>query len=219
MKDNDQWQARWEEGRIGFHQDVANELLAQFWPKLVPDSSVSVLVPLCGKSRDMTWLHQRGHSVLGVELTEIACKAFFEEQEFPYDVERVGTHDVYIGKGVADGIRIFCGDLFELQSEQISGVGAWYDRAAIVALPPEIQRTYADWLASMLGSGTPGFMLTFDYPRGVRTGAPYPVSLADVESLFGDSFKVLLLDETDLGSNNRWGLSWVKEPVIQLSRV
>jgi hypothetical protein len=86
-------------------------------------------------------------------------------------------------------------------------------------LPPEIQRTYADWLASMLGSGTPGFMLTFDYPRGVRTGAPYPVSLADVESLFGDSFKVLLLDETDLGSNNRWGLSWVKEPVIQLSRV
>ncbi|MGB0641058.1 MAG: hypothetical protein ACPGTU_17100, partial [Myxococcota bacterium] len=64
----------------------------------------------------------------------------------------------------------------------------------------------------------PGLMLTFDYPRGVRDGAPYPVSLADVESLFQAGFEVVLLDEFDLGANNRWGLAWVKEPVIQLKR-
>jgi thiopurine S-methyltransferase len=218
MIDGDRWQARWEEGRIGFHQDVVNEILTQRWPQIVEDSSSTVLVPLCGKSRDMTWLHQQGHSIVGVELTEIACRAFFEEQDFPYVVERIGSHELFVGTGVADGIRIFCGDLFELPVDQVSDVGAWYDRAAIVALPPEVQKLYAAWLTRTLKSGTPGFMLTFDYPRGVRNGAPYPVSLTDVESLFQSNFDVVLLGQVDLGANNRWGLSWVKEPAIQLTR-
>ncbi|MGB0641632.1 MAG: thiopurine S-methyltransferase, partial [Myxococcota bacterium] len=158
MIDVDRWQARWEEGRIGFHQDVVNETLIQRWPQIVVDSSATVLVPLCGKTRDMTWLHQRGHSVVGVELTEIACKAFFEEQGFPYVVEHVGAHDLFIGTGVADGIRIFCGDLFTLPVDQIADVGAWYDRAAIVALPPKLQQQYAAWLTRSLKSGTPGLM-------------------------------------------------------------
>ena len=218
MDDVDQWLSRWQEGRIGFHQDEANELLIRFWPRLIPEPSVSVLVPLCGKSRDMTWLHQRGHAVLGVELTKIACTAFFEEQGFPYVVESTGSHELYVGTGEAEGIRIFCGDLFTLPPQMVSTVGAWYHRAAIVALPPEIQRRYVDWLSVVLGSRSIGFMLTFDYPRGVRTGAPYPVGFADVQSLFQDTHEVVLLDEIDLGADNRWGLPWVKEPVIQLIR-
>ena len=30
----DFWQARWDEGRIGFHQDEVNPYLQRYWPTL-----------------------------------------------------------------------------------------------------------------------------------------------------------------------------------------
>ena len=75
-----EWAARWNAGRTGFHQPIVNAQLVQYWADLVPNENAGVIVPLCGKSRDMRWLHQRGHTVVGIEIVESACQAFFEEQ-------------------------------------------------------------------------------------------------------------------------------------------
>ena len=38
-------------------------------------------MPLCGKSRDLTWLaRERGHSVVGVEVAEPAIRDYIEER-------------------------------------------------------------------------------------------------------------------------------------------
>ena len=42
----------------------------------------TVLVPLCGKAHDLAFLAERGHRVVGVELSEIAVRAVFSEHEF-----------------------------------------------------------------------------------------------------------------------------------------
>ncbi len=49
--------------------------------------SISILVPLCGKSLDLHWLYQHGHSVVGVELSGLAAKQFFEENGIQYTSE------------------------------------------------------------------------------------------------------------------------------------
>jgi thiopurine S-methyltransferase len=213
------WHTRWEEGRIGFHQEDVNEQLVQYWPDMVPEPTSTVLVPLCGKSRDLTWLKNRGHSVLGIELSSIACRAFFEEQGFSFRLKSAGDHQMYIGEGEADGIRLWCGDLFEVPTALLASVDAWYDRAAIVALSADQQRRYAAWLTDGLRPGTEGLIVAFDYPRGIRNGLPYPVGIQDIQTLFADRSRVQLLEETSLTEGNRWDLPWVNQPVMQITRL
>ena len=212
------WKSRWVEGRIGFHQEQADSLLVEHWAVSVPDSAATVLVPLCGKSLDMLWLHQRGHKVIGVELSDIAIRAFFEENELDFEVSTSGVHQVFTGTGVAAGLQLWCGDFFKLTQAQLGGVDALYDRAAIVALPPALRRSYVSQLDTLLSSAACGLMLTFDYPQAERGGPPFSVSFSDVVAQLGESFDCTLVDTLDLTEDNRWSLSRLEEPVIRLKR-
>ena len=53
---HDFWLEKWKSGSTGFHQDSVNPYLPEHWPQADVDSGSTVLVPLCGKSRDMLWL-------------------------------------------------------------------------------------------------------------------------------------------------------------------
>ena len=77
------WHSRWQEGRIGFHQDRPTPLLVEHWTSLGLAQGSRVFVPLCGKSLDMAWLASQGHRVLGVELSAMAVRAFYEEHYVP----------------------------------------------------------------------------------------------------------------------------------------
>ena len=58
------WHQKWKENRIGFHQADFNRWLQSWWS--AQQGSDPVLVPLCGKSRDMLWLREQGHPVDGL---------------------------------------------------------------------------------------------------------------------------------------------------------
>jgi len=127
--EKDFWLERWEREEIGFHQNEINPYLRQHWQELHLANGSEVFVPLCGKSRDMQWLREQGFSVLGVELSAVAVQAFFKENNYaPHHVasERFECYD-------ADGIRILCGDFFDLDAGDLAQAGAVYDRASLVA--------------------------------------------------------------------------------------
>lgn len=73
------WHQRWEENRIGFHQADFNRWLQSWWSAQKQDEPV--LVPLCGKSRDMLWLNGLGHPIDGFELSALAIEQFFSENQ------------------------------------------------------------------------------------------------------------------------------------------
>ena len=75
------WKNRWKNNQTGWHREEYNEMLVKHWPSLNIGANCNVLVPLCGKSLDMRWLAEQGHSVLGLELVEEAVHAFFQEQK------------------------------------------------------------------------------------------------------------------------------------------
>src|SRR5690242_9993404 len=75
--DPDFWHARWAERQIGFDQAQPNPLLTKYWPSVCGANDVPVFVPLAGKSIDMRWIRERGHPVLGVELSATAIGEFF----------------------------------------------------------------------------------------------------------------------------------------------
>lgn len=78
---NQRWKNKWKQDDIGFHQLHINPLLPQFWPNLNLTAGDTVLVPLCGKSLDMSWFLAEGYKVIGIELSNIAIQAFFLPNE------------------------------------------------------------------------------------------------------------------------------------------
>ncbi len=186
------WHERWETGTLGFHQQNVNPLLEKYWPKLALAKGKSVFIPLCGKSLDMKWLRDQGHPVIGVELSPIAIRDYFETASIDFSETDHGKLKLYSG----GGFELYCGDFFELAASDLSKVGAVYDRAALIALPPEMRARYAAKMAELVSVGTPIVLLTIEYNQSKMSGPPHSVPPAEVESLFSDAF---LVEELEAG--------------------
>lgn len=214
--DDDYWIGRWNRGEIGFHQEHINPYLTEYWPTLnaVPDSTV--LVPLCGKSRDMIWLREQGHTVLGIEFSTLAVDGFFQDNA----ITPLCHSDKRFTHYRTDNLRILQGDFFDLRKTDVENVRAVYDRAAIVALPPQIRRQYVRHLLHLLPAATQMLLLGFDYPHTEMQGPPYAVSNDEIRALFGQHAQVDLLRQIDvLDDNPRFrerGLSRLQESVLRI---
>lgn len=215
--DKEFWLERWKRDEIGFHQDEINSYLRQYWNELNAPGNSEVFVPLCGKSSDMQWLHEHGHPVLGVELSTIAVQAFFRENG--YTPKRVTTEE--FDRYEVDGIRILCGDFFDLEKNDLAKVRAVYDRASLIALPPEMRERYASHLVSILPPATKILLITFDYPQHEMPGPPFAVSRNEVEALYKRHADVRLLAHLDvLPQNPRFqlrGMSRLHENIFLLT--
>jgi len=218
----DFWLERWDRGEIGFHQDEVNPYLIQYWPQLHLARDSVVFVPLCGKSRDMLWLRERGHRVLGVELSAVAVQAFFKENG--YIPQHVSQHQVTGGKFdrcEANGIRILCGDFFDLSKDDLADVGAAYDRASLIALPPDMRERYARHLVSILPPATQILLVTVEYPQAEMQGPPFSVTSSEVATLYREHAELRLLAQLDvLAKNPRFqerGLSRLQESIFLLT--
>ena len=186
LRPNSFWRERWEQNQIPFHQAEVNPLLEQFWTSLALDAESPVFVPLCGKSRDMHWLREQGHRVVGVELSPIACRDFFADAGMEPRLFDHGSFQVY----EAEGYRLLCGDLFALSTVDLEGVSAVFDRASLFAFPAERRRDYARAMGNVLSPGARTLLLTFEYETGTMTGPPFSVTEEEVLELYGGAFDV-----------------------------
>lgn len=169
----DFWNARWREGRIGFHEGRPNAHLSRHVARL--GARRRVLVPLCGKAEDLAWLAGQGHEVVGVELVEDAVRAFFSEHGLTPTVTPRGAHTEY----AAAGLTLLAGDFFATTRELLGPVDALYDRAALIALPPAMRTRYAAHLLGLLPKGAPGLVITLEYPQAAMPGPPFSVPEAE----------------------------------------
>ncbi|MCC7198208.1 MAG: thiopurine S-methyltransferase [Gammaproteobacteria bacterium] len=180
------WHARWQQGQIGFHRQDYHPKLERWWPQLELPPGARVLAPLCGKSLDLRYLAGRGHEVIGCELSPLAAEAFFAEAGLAPERSAAGKSE----RWSAQGISILVGDFFDLQASDTGPLQAFYDRAALVALPSALRRDYATRLATLMPAGTAGLLLALDYPDGALEGPPFSVDTAEVHDILGPNFTV-----------------------------
>ena len=194
----DFWTERWELGQTAWDQAEVHPSLSEHWGALDVSDGGSVFVPLCGKSVDMIWLAEQGHRVIGSELSEIGVREFFAAVDLAPAERTVDAFTVF----EAGPYEIWCGDFFELPTAAVADAQAVYDRASIVALPPDMRRRYADHLATLLVPGTVSLLVTFVYPQGEMNGPPFAVTDHEVRELFGTAFDIELLVDIDAGERN-----------------
>ncbi|MGV8842743.1 MAG: thiopurine S-methyltransferase [Pseudomonas sp.] len=213
----DFWQARWSQDQIGFHLPQVNPCLLQYWPVL--PAGTRVLVPLCGKSLDLAWLAEQGLRVLGIELTQMAVEAFFSERQLQPEISTHGVFTQYR----AGSIELWCGDFFALTAADVADCAALYDRAALIALPPELRERYTAHLTSILPLACQGLLITLDYDQAQMSGPPFAVTDQEVQRLLGAAWQPHLLETRDVLEDNlrflQRGLSRLDERVYRLARV
>lgn len=207
---HEQWLQRWREGRIGFHRHDTHPALVHFWPQLGIPAGTKVLVPLCGKSLDMHWLADAGYPVLGVELAPDAIRQFFDEQEGRRTQDGVSRYR-QSGFAVArqGKVELWQGDFFHLHIHQVNEIGAFYDRASLIALPPATRQRYAFHLAQLLSPGAQGLLVSLHHNER-HQGPPYSVSNAEIEVLLSANFALTKLASGATDDQGRvesvWGL-------------
>ncbi|WP_417598228.1 thiopurine S-methyltransferase [Oceanospirillum sp.] len=192
------WHQRWEEGRIGFHQDDVHPALPAYWnpvpEKLLASDDLSeaavkerrvVLVPLCGKSNDMVWLADQGWQVIGVELSERAVTDFFIAQGLSPVHTQVADQ---LSSYQAGPYLLYCGDMFHLHRQHMVSVTAVYDRASLVALPEAKRHRYAFHLAQMLSPAVEMLLVSLEHDK--PAGPPFSVDATEIEWLFGANFEI-----------------------------
>lgn len=210
------WLERWERGEIGFHLDDINPYLRHYWPQLQVPAGSRVLVPLCGKSLDLLWLRDQGYRVTGVELSRLAVEAFFQEAGLVPEITVIGELQHY----VAGDIEVFCGDFFALTTALVPDVVAVYDRASLIALPPDLRVRYVRHLATLAGKPAVSLLVTMDYPQAEMPGPPFAVSEDEVRQLYDGLAQVQALAAFDvLAQNERFrqrGLTRMHEHVYRL---
>ena len=214
----DFWHQRWQQELIGFHQSETNHYLKKHIASLGIKPGDTVFVPLCGKSLDMWWLRDQGYRVLGVELSPIACEAFFAEAGRQPRQLVIGAFTSW----KAVDVEILCGDFFRRTDDMLIDVRAVFDRAALIALPTEMRKAYVDHLAELLSPGVSGLLITMEYPQSEMQGPPFAVAQNEVESLFANRFQIELLEDVDvLAKSPRFrdrGLSAMREKVYRFQR-
>ena len=161
----EEWLERWLIGRIGWHEESGNAALKRYWTA----SGRRVLVPMCGKTVDMLWLEEQGNEVVGIELSDIAARAFFHENDLAF-TEHAGELTEYRARDRR--ISLFCGDYFAFNGGPFD---AHFDRGALIAMNSEIRPGYAAHTASLLIPDAYQLVIALEYDEKVAKGPPFSV--------------------------------------------
>lgn len=186
--DSQFWIDAWNEGKTNFHQQEYHQKLTEYFPQLNPKAGQKVLVPLCGKSKDILWLHGLKLNVHGVELYVQPVEDFFKENQL--DVKKTQDHNFahYSHKN----ITISCGDFFKLDAND--SYDFVYDRAALVALPFEMRKNYAEVVKRSLKIGGKCLLICYDYDQSKLEGPPFSVTANEIQDLYQDQCKIQLME-------------------------
>lgn len=176
----DFWNQKWARRELGFHEPDGNALLKAWFSKLSLARGARVLVPLCGKTRDIGWLLSQGMAVVGVELNEGAVRELFDELGVQPEVREVGA----VKHFSAPFLDVFVGDFFAVDRGVLGDVDAIYDCAALVALPAAVRDQYTQRLVA-LTDGAPQLVICFEYDQQEMQGPPFSIDAAELERHYG----------------------------------
>lgn len=186
------WQERWRTGQIGFHLSQPHTSLVKNADRLPRGT---IFVPLCGKSQDLLFLAKKGQKVMGVELSSMACRQFFEENSLSFEVVQEGAFSVYHSKDPKVLVTLYCGDFFNLPNEIWEEIECIYDRAALIALPPEMRQRYVARIKEQcrLKRNFVLLLITIEYDQTKMEGPPFSVSISEVETLYAPTWRGMTL--------------------------
>ncbi|XP_049572330.1 thiopurine S-methyltransferase isoform X2 [Orcinus orca] len=186
----EEWQEKWVNHKIAFHQERGHQLLKKHLDTFLKGAKeLRVFFPLCGKAVEMKWFADRGHSVVGVEISELGIREFFMEQNLSYSEEQImEIPGAKVFKSSSGNISLYCCSLFDLPS-------------------------YADIMLSLTRTGFQYLLSVFSYDPTKHAGPPFYVPDAEIRTLFGSVCNIHCLEKVDAfeEGHKSWGIDYIFE--------
>lgn len=207
------WINKWENQEIGFHLEKPHPLLEKYYELIFQDHK-SILLPLCGKSKDLTYLAKRKFDVVGCELSPLAVGDFFSENSLQPLFCKLQQFNIY----TYGNIKVMQGDFFEMESSIVSPCTAIYDRAALIALPPLMRRQYVTHLKNLLPEAEM-LLITLSYDQSCMDGPPFSVDEEEVGEIFDFAEVVRLYHKNIIEKELKFkqnGLSYLYETAYHI---
>ncbi len=187
------WKQAWEEGRTGFHGEVPHQFLVSYRDQL---KGPKVLVPLCGKSLDLLYLHGQNFDVTGIELSDLALDQFESEHKLSFERTLEGPHEFRS----MDRMKLICGNFFSYdEGHKFDSI---YDRAAAIALPKEMRAHYYKHLDHLLAPGGIIMMIVISAPGAqveLDFGPPFFIPEDEIKEAFSENYSITELAITNKG--------------------
>jgi thiopurine S-methyltransferase len=121
--------------------------------------------------------------VIGIELVEDAVKQFFAAHAT--EPERTTDGPLVIHR--AGAITVIAGDIFAVTPTHVGSIDGIFDRAALVALPPEMRVRYVAQLRALAPAIRRELLVSIEYPEGAHPGPPFCVESAEIRSHYPDA--------------------------------
>lgn len=187
------WHDKWQRREIAFHREQINPYLSAYFPTLALQAGQTVFLPLCGKTKDVSYFLQLGLQVVGVELSEVAVQELFADLGVQPEISDVLGMRCY----QTTQLRIFVGDFFKLTTEHLGRIDAIYDRAALVALPLTMRQAYTKHLLN-LSHNAPQLLITYEYEQSLVDGPPFSISRNEVEQHYASVYTIEVLHTAEV---------------------
>ncbi|MCY4320954.1 MAG: thiopurine S-methyltransferase [Bdellovibrionaceae bacterium] len=199
------WLEIWEKNETPFHQFDYNRLLVKYWSSLNLEKGTEIFIPFCGKSKDMLWLKNQGYKILGNELSELATKQFFKENNLDFETD----FDKNFSINKSDQIKIMIGDYFSLTPDHTSQVRAVFDRASLIALPSNLRKKYVNQMKNLLVKDCIILLITLEYEKETVTPPPFDVRDKEIYELYGSWSKITKLETLNANIKEKDGFETV----------
>ncbi|KAG8510981.1 Thiopurine S-methyltransferase, partial [Galemys pyrenaicus] len=186
----EEWQEKWVNHKTGFHQEQGNQFA------------------------------DRGHSVVGVEISELAIREFFTEQNLSYSEEPVvDLPGAMLFKSSSGSISLYCCSLFDLPRANIGKFDRIWDRGALVAINPGDHQRYTDIMLSLMGKEALYLLNVLSYDPTKHAGPPFYVPDAEIQRLFGSMCSIHCLEKVDIFEEKykAWGIDYFFEKLYLLT--
>jgi thiopurine S-methyltransferase len=108
----------------------------------------------------------------------------------------------------AGAITIAAGDFFATSSASVGPIDGIYDRAALIALPPQLRARYSAHVRQIAPRAARELLITLEYPAGSYEGPPFSVEEQEVRASFAGA-DVQLIDEGS-DPDQRGGGTWIE---------
>jgi thiopurine S-methyltransferase len=205
--DKNFWIERWKKKEIGFHLNDYHDFLKKHGEIYFKDVS-NVFIPLCGKSKDILWFYHFGKTVVGIELSDIACREFFLENHLQYNKSEYKNFQIY--HTLDKKIYLINGDFFELNKDVLNFINitiqAVYDRASLIALPFDLRKQYVKHMFRMLNNKIKYFLITMEFEPIEKTqkeiGPPFSVTENEIKNLFEGYCTIKKIEERSIERKN-----------------
>ena len=185
------WDKLYGTGGDAWTDDAVYEELFKFQDILTDGATgLDILLPLCGRTKMMLWLAEKGHRVVGIEWSDAAVKMFFEENSLSYEVKPYAVGEIITHQYTATekAITIYCGDYFAFEKDNLGGFDCILDHGSMGSFVEAKRMKYVEITKSFAKSGGRMVLSVFDYEHEEHPSVPFAVTYREVATLYKDTF-------------------------------